>query len=86
MVVRRIGQILVDLGFITDEEASIRLTGELPPAGFKPLSGTMFRSASAQVDAPYNGETNNGSATNNNLAPDTPSESRGKNKAELKAV
>lgn len=35
---------LLSLGFITDEEACITLTGNLPPAGFKPLSGTMFRS------------------------------------------
>lgn len=34
-------------GFITDEEASIKLTGNLPPAGFKPLSGTMFLKGAA---------------------------------------
>ena len=36
----------LSLGLITDVEASIKLTGTLPPAGFKPLSGTMFKSAS----------------------------------------
>jgi hypothetical protein len=30
-------------GFISDEEASIQLTGTLPGANFKPLSGTQFR-------------------------------------------
>ena len=30
------------LGLITDAEASIRLTGKVPPQGFKPLSGTGF--------------------------------------------
>lgn len=30
-------------GFITDEEAILRLTGQLPPAGYKPLMGTMFK-------------------------------------------
>ena len=35
----------LSLGLLTDEEASIALTGNLPPAGFKPLSGTMFKSA-----------------------------------------
>jgi hypothetical protein len=33
---------LLSLGFITDEEACIRLTGNLPPVGHKPLMGTMF--------------------------------------------
>lgn len=33
---------LLSLGFLSDEEASIKLTGNLPPPGFKPLSGTMF--------------------------------------------
>jgi hypothetical protein len=32
----------LSLGFITDEQASIELTGQLPPPGFKPLSGTGF--------------------------------------------
>lgn len=30
------------LGLLTDDEASILITGALPPKGFKPLSGTMF--------------------------------------------
>ena len=33
---------LLSLGLITDEQASIELTGALPPAGFKPLSGPGF--------------------------------------------
>ncbi len=33
---------LLSMGFITDEEFSIAMTGKLPPAGHKPLSGTMF--------------------------------------------
>lgn len=36
---------LLSLGFLTDEEASVKLTGNLPPAGFKSLSGTMFQVA-----------------------------------------
>ncbi len=32
----------LSLGIRTDEEVSIMLTGNLPPAGYKPLSGTMF--------------------------------------------
>ena len=33
---------LLSLGFYTDEEASVKLTGNLPPKGFKPLAGTGF--------------------------------------------
>ncbi len=40
---------LLSLGFITDEEACIRLTGNLPPVGHKPLSGTMFDMGSTQI-------------------------------------
>lgn len=40
---------LLSLGFLPDEEVCIELTGNLPPAGFKPLSGTMFKSAKAET-------------------------------------
>lgn len=33
---------MLSFGFITDDEAAIRLTGHLPPATFQPLSGTRF--------------------------------------------
>jgi hypothetical protein len=33
---------LLSLGLMTDDEASLELTGELTPVGFKPLSGTGF--------------------------------------------
>jgi hypothetical protein len=42
---------LLSLGFLTDSEASLALTGNLPPAGFKPLSGTMFKSQKVDVSA-----------------------------------
>jgi len=59
---------LLSLGLITDEEASIQLTGRMPPQGYKPLSGTMFKSASAQgVSANPDGQSNGGSALNQNL-------------------
>lgn len=32
----------LSLGLRTDEEVSIKLTGSVPPAGYTPLSGTMF--------------------------------------------
>ena len=34
---------------LTDEEACIILTGNLPPAGYKPLTGTMFYKADASA-------------------------------------
>ena len=41
----------LSLGLITDEEASIHLTGHLPPPGAPKLSGTMFMSSSSPADA-----------------------------------
>lgn len=64
---------LLSYGFHTDEEASILLTGKLPPAGFKPLSGTGFFSKTAQpAGNGYNGASNDGSTTNQNLKSDAP--------------
>lgn len=37
----------LSLGLISDEEAAIELTGNLPPAGYKPLMGTMFHGKTA---------------------------------------
>lgn len=76
---------LLSLGFMGDEEASLMLTGKLPPAGFKPLSGTMFKQPGAgasagQDTAGYNGASNDGSAINKNLKPETPTQGRGGNK------
>lgn len=53
----------LSFGFITDEEACLRLTYQLPPAGFKPLMGTMFSVApsGAGAEDPDNG--NNTSTT-----------------------
>mgnify|MGYP003605774943 CR=1 FL=1 len=47
----------LSLGFLTDEEAALALTGALPPAGAPKLSGTFFK-GSAPVDPnqnPYSG-------------------------------
>lgn len=77
----RVRELLSD-GFMTDEEAAIELTGHLPPAGFKPLSGTGFFSApKAGVGDGQNGATNGGSTLNQNLKPTTPTGgARGQNK------
>ena len=65
----------LSLGFISDEEASIMLTGKLPAAGAPKLSGTGFRANTGGTQPAgngYNGATNDGSTTNQNLKPDTP--------------
>lgn len=69
---------LLSLGLLSDEEASIKLTGKLPPKGFKPLSGTGFFNAKAvPAGDGYNGASNNGSTLNQNMAPDTPTGKKG---------
>jgi hypothetical protein len=73
---------LLSLGLISDAECALTLTGKLPPPGYKPLSGTMFKTGSiagASPEAPQ-APSNNGSTLNQNLAPDTPSTARGQNK------
>ena len=74
----------LSLGLITDEEASLSLTGSLPPAGYKPLSGTMFHKSSPaagdQSASNYGGSSNDGSAMNKNLKSDQPATGRGQNK------
>lgn len=73
----------LSLGLITDEEASLQLTGQLPPNGYKPLSGTMFHfnkgGAAAGQEKPAE-PSNSGSTLNQNLNGDTPSQGRGQNK------
>jgi hypothetical protein len=73
---------LLSLGLVSDAEASLRLTGKLPPAGYKPLSGTMFKQGAQKADTQgnYGGASNDGSTLNKNLAPDTPTTGRGGNK------
>ena len=71
---------LLSLGFYTDDEAAVLLTGHLPPNGFSPLSGTHFTSNQTPPGNMYGGASNDGSALNKNIAPDTPTVGRGKNK------
>lgn len=79
---------LLSLGLLTDEEASLRLTGKLPPAGYKPLTGTMFRTpnqqeaadaAQAQTNKDAN-PSNDGSTLNQKTKSDQPAQGRGSNK------
>ena len=59
----------LSLGMLADEEACVRLTGNLPPAGYKPLSGTMFKNGGATIAANPDSNT---SSLNQNLSPGTP--------------
>lgn len=54
---------LLSLGLMSDEEASLELTGTLPLPGSKLLSGTMFKSSAAATGNP----TSNTSALNQDL-------------------
>lgn len=75
---------LLSLGMITDEEAAIELTGKLPGATYKPLSGTYFRQAGAGGFNPNNNPFsttstggNGGGAAVESTAPDTPQQPQG---------
>ena len=74
----------LDLGFLTDEEASLQLTGKLPPAGFKPLSGTRFKAPMAGAapagSDPAANPSNDGSTLNQKIKSDQPAQGRGQNK------
>lgn len=79
---------LLSLGMITDDEACLRLTGSLTPAGYKPLMGTMFKGG-AQQDPQQGGGTaadqvanpsNDGSTVNQKTKSDQPAQGRGGNK------
>jgi hypothetical protein len=82
---------LLSLGLMTDEEASIELTGHLPPAGMTPLMGTGFFEAKAAAPAGdgNNGASNGGSTMNHatrTTTPTAPKGGAGKPKADLELV
>lgn len=64
---------LLSLGMISDDEASIQLTGSLPPISMAPLAGTGFMSKKP-ADGLENpdGSTNNGSALSQALSKNKP--------------
>lgn len=76
---------LLSLGLVSDEQASLTLTNQLPVAGFTPLSGTGFYGKNKQ-DTNANGYSNQsagggaGGALNQAVTPDTPVGQRGSNK------
>lgn len=59
---------LLSLGLMTDEEACLELTGKLPPKGYKPLTGTMFKGGGAQEATDES--SNAGSALNKDVKGD----------------
>jgi hypothetical protein len=71
---------LLSLGFISDEEAAIALTGHLPPPSFKPLSGTGFFSSNAagsQISDTSGSQGSNTSAMDRTLKTGTPTQPKG---------
>lgn len=59
---------LLSLGMIDDTEACIMLTGNLPPNGYVPKAGTMFRAGTNVIQNP----SSNTSAMSQTLTPKTP--------------
>ena len=74
----------LSLGLIDDISACLALTGNLPPVGMAPLSGTMFKNAGGgQTSIGPNtpsAPSNDGSTLNQNLNSDQPAVGRGQNK------
>lgn len=64
---------LLSLGLIDDVSACLQLTGHLPPQGYKPLSGTLFKTGGPAVSK---NPTSNTSAMEQELKPDTPQDSK----------
>lgn len=67
----------LSLGLLSDEEACVLLTGNLPPAGAPKLSGTMF---TVNKSAPGGNPDSNTSAMNQKLKPDTPAKPKSPSK------
>ncbi len=69
----------LSLGMISDDEACLKLTGQLAPPGLK-LSGTMFHKPMPAAGADPNAPSNDGSTLSQKVKPTTPSTARGQNK------
>jgi len=70
----------LSLGLISDEEACIQLTGNLPPVGFKPLAGTMFKGGAAAPSANPASTTSNLGGAPDPQKPSTPTQPKSKGK------
>ena len=73
---------LLSIGMMSDEEACVRLTGQLPPVGYTPLAGTMFMAAKQSVENPASGT----STMNKQLKPGTPAAPKNGPKATIYAL
>jgi len=70
----------LSLGFISNDEASLQLTGKLAPLGMEDLSGTGFhQKSSAAPGNPYSNTSTGpgGGALNQGLKPGTPKQPKG---------
>jgi len=67
---------LLSIGLMSDEQACIELTGNLPPEGYKPLAGTMFKSSKVDVANP-NSQTSVMNGSPDNLKSDSPAAPKG---------
>jgi hypothetical protein len=72
----------LSLGLLPDAEACVLLTGQLPPAGMAPLSGTMFKSSNQQIENPQSGT----SVMKKTLEPGTPKSPKSPAKAASRAL
>lgn len=68
---------LLSLGLVSDAEASLLLTGKLPPETASKLSGTFFKYQAASNENPYSG-TSTGTL-NQNLKSDAPTNAKNEN-------
>ncbi len=73
---------LLSIGFMSDEEACISLTGRLPPTGAQKLSGTFFKAgasdpSAAPADAGNPLSNTAGGAREQTLTPGTPQQPKG---------
>lgn len=69
---------LLSLGFMSDEEFCLRMTGQLPPPGHTPLSGTLFPVVPAAAPADNGNSTSTTGAKKQDNAP--PAAAKGKAK------
>ena len=69
---------LLSLGLISDEDAAIELTGNLPPAGAPKLSGTNFKGGNSQVNP--NPLSNTANSTPQDMNPQTPTQAKSQNR------
>lgn len=70
---------LLSLGMLTDEDACLTLTGNLPPTGYVPKMGTMFKSTTSQT--PSANPASNTSAISQTLKSDAPTQPKSPTKA-----